>query len=445
MLKKLLPILYFLSPIIVLIFYFRGNWYSFFHYWSIGVWTGVMGYCYLLNQFITGGRVKWLDRLYGYDRILVFHRYTAFLAIACILIHEQLKDIEADLVEMLGDISLTIFIVTIILALLFLSNVLSGISLFAHMRAFLQRRFRLQYQHFRAIHNLTAIAMLFGLAHVIVAASTRETVYRIIIISLWYCVATGTYIRAKFIIPHRQKKNPFTVTAVTRILPNITTVQFAPQIQSAPAGNAFPYHYNPGQFCFVRFIKSDMTKDEHPFTISSAPKNGTISITAKNLGDWSKDIAVRAKVGDTVAVDGPYGIFSYKTLSATHTNAPLIYIAGGIGITPCIAMLESLGNERSKRSIRLLWKVKKSEELFLKSKIKQWKTQLPDFKYEGFVSEKSQQRITISTMCTHLTPTELSFGQFYFCGPSRLLHALKSYLKTNGVKRSHLYHEKFNF
>lgn len=95
--------------------------------------------------------------------------------------------------------------------------------------------------------------------------------------------------------------------------------------------------HSPGQFAFVTF---EDREGAHPFTIASADRgDGTISFQIKALGDYTSGLAGRLQVGQAVRVEGPYGRFD---IARCDTKARQIWIAGGIGVTPFLAWLESL-------------------------------------------------------------------------------------------------------
>jgi len=98
--------------------------------------------------------------------------------------------------------------------------------------------------------------------------------------------------------------------------------------------------HRPGQFAFVTF---DHSEGSHPFTIASADHGDrTLSFQIKALGDYTRGLAERLHVGQTVTVEGPYGRFN---LGRRNRRAQQIWVAAGIGITPFLAWLESLQND----------------------------------------------------------------------------------------------------
>ncbi len=96
--------------------------------------------------------------------------------------------------------------------------------------------------------------------------------------------------------------------------------------------------HRPGQFAFLTF---DRAEGAHPFTIASAPQHGSRQITfqIKALGDYTRTLADRLSIGQAVLLEGPYGRLDYRK---GRGNVAQVWVAGGIGITPFLAWLESM-------------------------------------------------------------------------------------------------------
>ena len=98
--------------------------------------------------------------------------------------------------------------------------------------------------------------------------------------------------------------------------------------------------HRAGQFAFVTF---DHSEGAHPFTIANSNQgNGQVTFQIKALGDYTKRLDHKLKIGQSVTVEGPYGRFNFKQRKA---NAVQIWIAGGIGVTPFLARIEELQNQ----------------------------------------------------------------------------------------------------
>ncbi|CAL1385140.1 unnamed protein product [Linum trigynum] len=152
--------------------------------------------------------------------------------------------------------------------------------------------------------------------------------------------------------------------------------------------------YNALSFIFIQ-IRELSWLQWHPFSVSSSPLDGKyhISVLIKVLGGWTdklKERIVTTSSADedpegailmdrnsklcrklTASVEGPYGHESPYHLMYEY----LVLVAGGIGISPFMAILRDVfhrldeGRPCLPREIVLVWAVKKSEEIGLLSTI----------------------------------------------------------------------------
>ncbi|MHA3905117.1 ferredoxin reductase family protein [Castellaniella sp. WN] len=135
-----------------------------------------------------------------------------------------------------------------------------------------------------------------------------------------------------------RRRHPGRIESVRALPSGVTEVECA-----MDAG--WPGH-RAGQFAFVTF---DTGEGAHPFTIASAdqPRERRLRFQIKALGDYTNGLAQRLRPGQPVRVEGPYGRFDHRRGGPRQT-----WIAGGIGITPFLAWLESLQDhpERAPRA-----------------------------------------------------------------------------------------------
>ncbi|MFO8142313.1 MAG: ferric reductase-like transmembrane domain-containing protein, partial [Marinobacter sp.] len=84
--------------------------------------------------------------------------------------------------------------------------------------------------------------------------------------------------------------------------------------------------HRAGQFALVTF---NTLEGAHPFTIASADQgDGTVTFLIKSLGDFTRHLSDKIRVGQTVTVEGPYGRFDFNR---RNRKSHQIWIAGGIG------------------------------------------------------------------------------------------------------------------
>jgi predicted ferric reductase len=116
------------------------------------------------------------------------------------------------------------------------------------------------------------------------------------------------------------------------------------------------FAYHAGQYCFVSVPGISALQAAHPFSISSASRADArepFTLHIKNMGPGtfthrlheaaaSGELLADAAKGGTVRVDGPYGNPSIDL----HAYRCLVLCCGGIGVTPCAAVLADLVQHR---------------------------------------------------------------------------------------------------
>jgi predicted ferric reductase len=116
------------------------------------------------------------------------------------------------------------------------------------------------------------------------------------------------------------------------VVHSITNAAGITSLQLMPIGRAIKYR--AGQFAFIRLGKNGFG-EPHPFTIASHPSEPILRFEIKELGDWSTKIARSTSVGDSVVVEGPFG----RLRLFPRRQADVLWIAGGVGITPFLGAL----------------------------------------------------------------------------------------------------------
>lgn len=125
-----------------------------------------------------------------------------------------------------------------------------------------------------------------------------------------------------------------------------------------------PFAYTAGQYINLTLIGHQEHGDpvERWFTLSSSPHENLVTITTR-IGEASHSAYKRAlanlQPGDVVDISEPLGAFVLPRLAQT----PLIFIAGGIGITPFHSMATWLIHAKESRPIRLIHSVRAEDDI----------------------------------------------------------------------------------
>ncbi|PID30048.1 hypothetical protein CR983_03295 [Candidatus Saccharibacteria bacterium] len=97
---------------------------------------------------------------------------------------------------------------------------------------------------------------------------------------------------------------------------------------------ARPFDFIAGQYISVYFDDLGVPEGK-AYSLSSRPTDALASITVKDIGGpWSSRLC-RMKAGDTLQISRAYGYFN------PHTDAPLVGIAAGVGLSPVWSVLAS--------------------------------------------------------------------------------------------------------
>lgn len=137
---------------------------------------------------------------------------------------------------------------------------------------------------------------------------------------------------------------------------NIRTFYFRPER---------PVQYTAGQYAewTLKHKSPDKRGVKRWFTISSPPGGEFVTITTKYAGDKEsssfKKALFKLKPGDEMLMSDPMGDFVLPKLIQT----PLVFVAGGIGITPFHSILEWLASTSEERPVKLLYGVRTEDEI----------------------------------------------------------------------------------
>lgn len=405
------------------------------HSWSVGMLFGLLAFSAVVLQFFLGCRIKVLDRLFGQDRVLRAHGVLGALIpvfLAGHVVTKNLSQYEVNLQVNLGQAAAALFTLVIVLSALLMSPVvLRRWQPLRALRRWTARRLRLRYQHLRTIHNAVSLAGILAAAHVLLASSTSENLVRPLFLGVWFVLGMGVYAHHKLVKPLLLGRAPWEVSEVRAEAANVWTVRLTPKGE---------FRYRPGQFVYVSFVQPGFPTEEHPFTLSSGG-DVPIALTVKAGGSFTARLG-ELRPGSQALVDGPYGLF---TLDREPAGRPLVFLAGGIGITPFLSFLRSLPSP-SKRSIRLFWNVRTFAEAFAHTELSERARMDGRFEYTLLLSREDAP----GAQHARLTPETLSRlvempsdAAYYLCGPEAQMHSLIRALTSRGVPPARIHFERF--
>lgn len=204
-----------------------------------------------------------------------------------------------------------------------------------------------------------------------------------------------------------------------------------------------PASYIAGQYTQLHLPhdNADNRGQKRWFTISSAPGEKLLSITTKidPLRPSSfKQTLLGLKQGTVVLADDPMGDF----VLPKDKSIPLVFVAGGIGITPYHSIVKWLQIQKQKRNIQLIYSVNDPGEfaylpLFDKNAELTTTVSHPPPKWTGQTGRLSAKLIL--KLCPQATKNSLVF----LAGPEPMVETLYKGLQKLGVDQSCLVADYF--
>ena len=225
------------------------------------------------------------------------------------------------------------------------------------------------------------------------------------------------------------RRYTYTVRDVKTVAGNVVQIMMDPIKQTMS--------YKPGQFVFIRFRGQDheVSREWHPFSISSSPTDDGLQLSIKGLGDYTNKLG-GLKPGALADIEGAYGRFSYTN----YKNTDQVWIGGGIGITPFLSMMKDLPDDGC--HVDLYYAVKTESELIDWSLLYGTAMKKPKtLRIIPFVGDKQPKHLDIEFI--EKTSGSLKGKDFYICGPPPMMKGLRTQLKAKGIPGTSIHSEEF--
>jgi predicted ferric reductase len=402
--------------------------------YELGKSAALTGLTILFLQIVLSARWKWTTRPFGLDIVLRYHRNMAVFAGFLLVVHPLLLAAGGYGWGMLLtlDVPWFIWVGKIALAILLLNLLASGF----------RKRLGVTFERWRCLHNIFGVLLVIGIfVHSWYAGSDLQIAA---LQGVWIVLLAGglaIYIHHRFIRPTRQRQRLYQVTAVNPEAEDVWTLELEP-----PEGES-TYAYLPGQFHFFTLYRGrELPTEEHHFTISSSPtRPGRVTSTIKAVGDFTSTIG-NTKVGDQAAVQGAFGRFSYRL---HPEERDLVFIVGGIGITPLMSMLRSMRDEQEDYRVLLLYGNRNESSIVFRDELAEIEAgDYPQLQVAHILSDPDDNWTGLRgfidrDVLDHYVGNDISGKVFYVCGPAPLMTMTLSNLKQMGVKDGQIRNEIF--
>jgi NAD(P)H-flavin reductase/fatty-acid desaturase len=227
---------------------------------------------------------------------------------------------------------------------------------------------------------------------------------------------------------------PGRVVAQTRVTHDITRLEV--QLDA-------PLLYKAGQFANLSVESLPGVARSYSFGTPAAD-DSRVSFFVRKVpgGEFSSKLNDEDVVGQTVQVEGPLGEFWLRP-----DDAPLLFVAGGSGLAPILAILEEAAQAGVTRSVTLLFGARAQRDLYALAQIEairqKWRG---SFRFVPVLSEAADDAAWTGErgLVTEKIAALLEPGAHaYLCGPPPMIDAALPILEDHGVAHEHVHFDRF--
>jgi CDP-4-dehydro-6-deoxyglucose reductase len=245
-------------------------------------------------------------------------------------------------------------------------------------------------------------------------------------------------------VPHPDRIITLAVQSIDKPGGDVLRVVLAP----VTTGECF-CEFAPGQY--IELWQPESSHLSRSYSIANAPHgDGSITLHIRRVDggrftQWAFDAM---KLGDTLKARGPLGSFTMRS----PADVPLLFIAGGTGLAPVLALLEQQVQFAANRDMVLLWGVRQVADLYALDALQALSVRAPGLRITLAV-EKLPSPAAVSQAIHFVEGSVLDAmandavlpGQrdIYAAGPPVMLREVAHALDRAGVARSRVYMDSF--
>lgn len=206
------------------------------------------------------------------------------------------------------------------------------------------------------------------------------------------------------------------------------------------------YTFKPGQyahFTLLNPLTHDKKGHSRPFSIASSP--------------LEKDIIIAARKGSSVFLENlsalPPGskLFISKASGSMHiedTDSDIVFIAGGIGITPVMSILKTHLQKDSRRKFVLFYLNSSPQRIAFLDEFEKMDAEHENFTLipvvsEGFDEGWKYESGALDKKMLEKYIQALNDRTFFVTGPPQMVNAVMELLEKEGVSQENIISEKF--
>ena len=206
-----------------------------------------------------------------------------------------------------------------------------------------------------------------------------------------------------------------------------------------PEALAEQFSYRPGQFLTLR-LPIEGRYVPRCYSMSSAPAlDDALRVTVKRVdkGRGSNWVCDKVRVGDSIELMPPSGLFSPKNLAQNF-----LLLAGGSGITPVFSILRTVLKQHQ-GNVVLFYANRDERSVIFRKDLQQLAAEYPDRLQVVHWLDSVQGAPSQKQLTAWAKPWVGDAGQAFICGPGAFMDAAQAAMIEAGMPADQVHVERF--
>ena len=206
--------------------------------------------------------------------------------------------------------------------------------------------------------------------------------------------------------------------------------------------------FTPGQYFFVTLPNLGDDDDKglrrHITVVNSPNERGVLAFATRMRDSAFKRTLRKLPVGSDVEVEPPKGKFTLPD----DPSRPLVFIAGGIGITVFRSMLRYIREERLPYVVTLIYSNRDRESTAFLDELRELEQTLPDFRLILTMTQdpgwNGETRKVDGDFVKDHVEGDLNRYTFLVAGPPAMAEGVQAALQEAGVREENVIAERYS-
>lgn len=209
------------------------------------------------------------------------------------------------------------------------------------------------------------------------------------------------------------------------------------------------FSFQAGQFIdltLLDLLELDPNGPTRSLTLASAPSEARLMVATRVRDTAFKRTLARMPVHTIVKIEGPFG---HLTLPENPAR-PLVFLAGGIGITPFRSMLVEMARSRLSYRVVLFYSNRRPEDAPFLDELQHLQQEIPGYSFVGIMTQLDRAKSAWTAEIGHLDYAMLSrhieglvAPLYYLAGPPGMVRGIRMMLLNAGIRPADICAEEF--